>query len=167
MEKLVSLSLGFNIFNQSIISCLSFLPSLNTLDLGCSDEGTGLSTMSNLLHLNLDFNDFFSVDDVMRSMATTFPSLRFLSLYGCFVGGKLFANEVPDLPYLKVLILGQNNFNGTLPIEALASFQSSSRSRSGFNNFSGSIPSRINHLSSLNGSLTNDGKLPKQIKLLN
>ncbi|KAD4585367.1 hypothetical protein E3N88_22968 [Mikania micrantha] len=156
MEKLVSLSLGFNIFNKSIISCLSFLPSLNTLDLGCSDEGTGLSTLSNLVHLNLDFNNFFSVDDVMRSMATAFPSLRFLSLSGCFVGGRLFANEVPDLPYLKVLILSGNNLNGTLPIQALASFHHLEILDLSLNNFSGSILSRINQLSSLNGSLTND-----------
>ncbi|KAI3773438.1 hypothetical protein L1987_47967 [Smallanthus sonchifolius] len=47
--------------------------------------------MSNLLHLNLDWNNFLLVDDIMRSMAA-FPSLRFLSLEFCRMGGRLFAN---------------------------------------------------------------------------
>ncbi|KAI3773432.1 hypothetical protein L1987_47961 [Smallanthus sonchifolius] len=76
-------------------------------------------TMSNLLHLNLDLNDFNN--DIMGSMAA-FPSLRFLSLQGSSVRGRLFANEVPKLPQLEVLLLGNNNFNGTIPMEALASF---------------------------------------------
>ncbi|KAD4585360.1 hypothetical protein E3N88_22961 [Mikania micrantha] len=171
MEKLVSLSLGFNNFNKSIISCLSFLPSLNTLDLSQSFEfGTRSfpmqGTMSKLTHLNLDFNHFFSVDDVMRSMDLGFPSLRFLSLVGCFKGGRLFANEVPKLPYLKVLILSHNEFNGTLPIQALASFHHLEMLDLGYNNFIGSITSIINSLTSrkvvsfagnaLNGSLMND-----------
>ncbi|KAL8232278.1 hypothetical protein R6Q57_002056 [Mikania cordata] len=184
LRKLKILNLGENRFNESLLSSLSDLISLKSLDLHdnlfsgsfpfqeishlINLEKLDLSwnnmtvtpsiqgTLSNLVHLNLDFNNFFSVDDVMRSMATAFPSLRFLSLYECFVGGRLFANEVPDLPYLKVLILGQNNFNGTLPIEALASFHHLEILDLSYNNFSGSIPSRINQLSSLNGSLTND-----------
>ncbi|KAL8232279.1 hypothetical protein R6Q57_002057 [Mikania cordata] len=125
LERLTSLSLGHNYFNKSIISCLSFLPSLNTLDLSGSYEiGTssypmqgvcaelsslrelktldlstcGLQlitfngTMSKLVHLNLDWNFFLSVDDVMGSIAAAFSSLRFLSLEGWFMGGRLFAN---------------------------------------------------------------------------
>ncbi|KAL8209355.1 hypothetical protein R6Q57_006087 [Mikania cordata] len=58
-----------------------------------------------------------SVDDIMSSMAA-FPSLRSLSMaWSRDMGGKLFANEVPNLPYLEVLFLSGNNLNGTLPME--------------------------------------------------
>ncbi|KAL8252228.1 hypothetical protein R6Q59_035921, partial [Mikania micrantha] len=204
LEKLESLSLDGIHFNKNInLSCISFLPSLNTLDLRFSSEKNSFSsekigrssfpmqelsllrelktldlsecglqsitfngTMSNLVHLNLDWNNFISVDDVMRSMAAAFPSLRFLSLDRCFVGGRLFANEVPHFPYLKALILSGNNFNGTLPMEALASFHHLEILDLSYNNFIGSIPSIINSLVSLkavsfagntlNGSLMND-----------
>ncbi|KAL8252282.1 hypothetical protein R6Q59_035975, partial [Mikania micrantha] len=191
LEKLESLSLSRNSFNKSIITCLSFLPSLNTLDLsqslefgtssypmqgvelktldlsGCELQSIMLNgTMSKLVHLNLDENSFLSVDDVMRSMAAAFPSLRFLSLYRCLMEGRLFSNEVPNLPYLKVLILSDNYFNGTLPIEALASFHQLEILDLSYNKFIGSIPSIINSLvflkvvlftsNALNGSLTND-----------
>ncbi|KAL8209354.1 hypothetical protein R6Q57_006086 [Mikania cordata] len=137
--------------------------SYNRLNVTPSIQGT----MSNLLHLNLDENNFMSVDDIMSSMAA-FPSLRSLSMaWSCDVGGKLFANEVPNLPYLEVLILNQNNLNGTLPMEALASFHRLKLLDLTNNNFVGSIPSTIKSLSSLqvvsfaynslNGSLYNDG----------
>ncbi|KAL8239836.1 hypothetical protein R6Q59_016403 [Mikania micrantha] len=195
LERLESVSLAVNNFNKSIISCLSFLPSLNILDLSDSYNlgrtlfpmqelsslrelktldmsSSGLrslplnGTMSNLLHLNLDWNNFLLVDDIMSSMAA-FPSLRSLSLENCHMGGKLFANEVPNLPYLEVLILSRNNLNGTLPMEALASFHHLKSLDLSYNKFVGSIPSTIKSLSSLqvvsfthnalNGSLFNDG----------
>ncbi|KAL8239797.1 hypothetical protein R6Q59_016364 [Mikania micrantha] len=195
LERLDSVSLSHNYFNKSIISCLSFLPSLNILDLSNSynlgssrfpmqelsflrelktlDMSTsGLrslplnGTMSNLLNLNLDGNNFLLVDDIMSSVAA-FPSLRSISLVDCDMGGKLFANEVPNLPYLEVLVLSDNNLNGTLPMEALASFHRLKLLDLSFNNFIGSIPSTIKSLSSLqvvsftqnalNGSLFNDG----------
>ncbi|KAL8252241.1 hypothetical protein R6Q59_035934 [Mikania micrantha] len=195
LERLKSVSLGGNHFNKGIISCLSFLPSLDTLDLRGSFRYETISfpmqelsslrklktldlskcglqtlklngTMSNLLHLNLDNNKFFSVDDVVRFMAAAFPSLRFLSLKGCEMEGRLFANEVPNFPYLKVLILSFNEFNGTLPIEALASFNRLKVLDLSHNNFFGSIPSIVKSSSSLkavklfwnklNGSLTNN-----------
>ncbi|KAL8239821.1 hypothetical protein R6Q59_016388 [Mikania micrantha] len=114
--------------------------------------------VSNLLHLNLDWNNFLLVDDIMSSMAA-FPSLRSLSLAYCFMGGKLFANEVPNLPYLEVLILSRNNLKGTLPMEALASFHHLKLLDLTFNNFVGSIPSTIKSFAhnALNGSLYNDG----------
>ncbi|KAI3802642.1 hypothetical protein L1987_30782 [Smallanthus sonchifolius] len=122
--------------------------------------------MSNLLHLYLDDNNFLFVDDIMRSMAA-FPSLRFLSLdYSFNKGGILFANEVPDLPYLEVLALRNNDLNGTLPMEAFASFHHLKVLDLSYNNFVGSIPSTIKLLSSLevisfdrnelNGSLPED-----------
>ncbi|KAL9994960.1 putative leucine-rich repeat domain superfamily [Helianthus debilis subsp. tardiflorus] len=72
-------------------------------------------TMTNLVHLNLDSNSF-NIDDMRFTAA--FPSLRFLSLERSFIeGGRLFANGVPNLPYLEVLLLSTNNFNETLPME--------------------------------------------------
>ncbi|KAL8252324.1 hypothetical protein R6Q59_036017 [Mikania micrantha] len=75
-------------------------------------------------------------------------------------------SEVPNLPYLKVLILNGNFFNGTLPIKALASFHHLEILDLSDNYFIGSIPSIINSLASLkavsfarnslNGSLMND-----------
>ncbi|KAL8239808.1 hypothetical protein R6Q59_016375 [Mikania micrantha] len=122
--------------------------------------------MSNRRHLNLDWNNFLLVDDIMSSMAA-FPSLRSLSLADCHMGGKLFANEVPNLPYLEVLILNWNYLNGTLPMEALAPFHHLKLLDLSFNNFVGSIVSTIKPLSSLQvvsfaynsliGSLYNDG----------
>ncbi|KAD6455187.1 hypothetical protein E3N88_09893 [Mikania micrantha] len=114
LERLESVSLALNYFNKSIISCLSFLPSLSILDLSVPNLG-----------------------------------------------------KVPNLPYLEVLILSENNLNGTLPMEALASFHHLKLLDLSFNNFVGSIPSTIKSLSSLqvvlfadnalNGSLYNDG----------
>ncbi|KAI3773430.1 hypothetical protein L1987_47959 [Smallanthus sonchifolius] len=169
LERLEKISLTYTNFNKSILSCLSFLPSLNILDLSGSQElGSsfpmkGTTIMSNLLHLNLDGNDFLLVDDIMRSMAA-FPSLRFLSLKFCRMGGRLFANEVPNLPYLEVLLLSENEFNGSLPMEALTSFHHLEVLDISYNSFVGSIPSTNKSLSSLkvisfannklNGSLT-------------
>ncbi|KAI3802633.1 hypothetical protein L1987_30773 [Smallanthus sonchifolius] len=122
--------------------------------------------MSNLLHLNLNRNNFLLVDDIMRSMAA-FPSLRFLSLKYCRMGGRLFANEVPNLRYLEVLLLSGNEFNGSLPMEALTSFHHLEVLDISYNNFVGSIPSTNKSLSSLkfisfahnalNGSLSDAG----------
>ncbi|KAD4585433.1 hypothetical protein E3N88_23034 [Mikania micrantha] len=172
LEKLETLSLGANNFNKSIISCLSFLPSLKTLDLRRNEEiGTELSslrelktldmsycglqsiafngTMSKLVHLNLDWNAFFSVDDVMRSMAAAFPSLRFLSLGNCDMGGRLLANGAPYIPYLKALILSRNNLNGTLPIEGFCKLKNLHELDLSSNIFDGKLPECFNRLSSL------------------
>ncbi|KAJ0794613.1 putative non-specific serine/threonine protein kinase [Helianthus annuus] len=192
LERLHSISLADNKFNKSIISCLSFLPSIKLLDLSSNDLGSSFplqelsslrnlntldlsscglqsltlnGTMSNLVHLNLDSNSF-NIDDMRFTAA--FPSLRFLSLERSFIeGGRLFANGVPNLPYLEVLLLSTNNFNETLPMEAFTSFHRLEVLDLSDNNFFGSIPSNIKLLSSLkavsfsnnnlNGSLPDHG----------
>ncbi|KAI7754155.1 hypothetical protein M8C21_005101 [Ambrosia artemisiifolia] len=110
LERLRSVSLGGD---------LSSLKELKELDLSfCGLNSLTLNgTMSKLKHLNLGWNDF--KDDIMRSMVA-FPSLRYLSLEEYNIGGRLFANvisEVPNMPYLQVLLLNQNYFSGTLPME--------------------------------------------------
>ncbi|KAL8239824.1 hypothetical protein R6Q59_016391 [Mikania micrantha] len=180
MLRTLMAKLGVQIQKQRYITCNSFvlfcitelseLTNLEMLDMSFNRLNVTPSiqgTMSNLLHLNLDWNHFMSVDDIMSSMAA-FPSLRSLSMVlSCEMGGKLFANEVPNLPYLEVLVLSENNLNGRLPMEALASFHHLKLLDLSFNNFIGSIPSTIKSLSSLqvvlfaynslNGSLYNDG----------
>ncbi|KAD6455153.1 hypothetical protein E3N88_09859 [Mikania micrantha] len=142
LERLESVSLAVNNFNKSIISCLSFLPSLNILDLSDSyNLGRTLFPMQGIELKTLDMSS---------------SGLRSLPL-----------NEVPNLPYLEVLILSRNNLNGTLPMEALASFHHLKSLDLSYNKFVGSIPSTIKSLSSLqvvsfthnalNGSLFNDG----------
>ncbi|KAJ0586721.1 putative non-specific serine/threonine protein kinase [Helianthus annuus] len=136
LERLESVSLRGNYFNKSIISCISFLPSLNILDFSGSFRhgssfpmqelsslkelttldlrGSGLKSltlngsMSNLLHLNLEGNEFS--DDIMRSMAA-FPSLIYLSLDYCSLGGRLFGNGT-KLSNLVHLSLVEIEFNG-------------------------------------------------------
>ncbi|KAD6454706.1 hypothetical protein E3N88_09412 [Mikania micrantha] len=139
LERLESVSLSHNYFNKSIISCLSFLPSLNILDLMYSNNLGKLSSLRELKTL-----------DMRKCGLESLP-----------------LNEVPNLPYLEVLILSRNNLNGTLPMEALASFHHLKLLDFSFNNFVGSITSTIKSLSSLevvsfadnalNGSLYNDG----------
>ncbi|KAK9069804.1 hypothetical protein SSX86_010200 [Deinandra increscens subsp. villosa] len=176
LKKLESVSLAYSSFNKSIISCLSFLPSLNILDLRHNDFGSSFpmkelsslrelktldlgecgfetltinGTMSNLLHLNLDRNKFVLIDDIIKSLIS-FPFLRFLSLEYSFSEsrGRLFANEVPTFPYLEVLILSHNNLTGTLPIKALSSFHRLKVLDLSYNNFVGSIQSTTKLLSS-------------------
>ncbi|KAK1415480.1 hypothetical protein QVD17_31262 [Tagetes erecta] len=176
LKGLESVSLLGNKFNKSIISCLRFLPSLKILDLSSNKElGTSFpmqelsflrdlnalelrncglqsltlnGTMSNLMHLNLDKNNFNN--EIMSSMVA-FPSLKYLSLKYSFEGGIPFANnsKLPILQDLKVLNLSGNNFNGTLPMEALTSFHRLEVLDLSSNNFVGSIPSTIKLLSSL------------------
>ncbi|KAL8252280.1 hypothetical protein R6Q59_035973 [Mikania micrantha] len=147
LEKLESLSLGVDAFNKSIISCLSFLPSLNTLDLSIFDEEIG-----NFL-LMVCFCDMKHIYSYWVKIILLLNRVMYSF------------SEVPDLPYLKVLILNDNNFSGTLPIEALASFHHLEILDLSQNNFTGSISSIINSLASLkalslasnalNGSLMN------------
>ncbi|KAF5808201.1 putative non-specific serine/threonine protein kinase [Helianthus annuus] len=120
--------------------------------------------MSNLVHLNLDSN-IFNIDD-MRFIAA-FPSLRFLSLERCFIEvGRLFANGVPNLPYLEVLLLSTNNFNETLPMEAFTSFHRLEVLDLSNNNFFGTFTSfhRLEVLDLSNNNFF--GSIPSNIKLL-
>ncbi|KAI3773437.1 hypothetical protein L1987_47966 [Smallanthus sonchifolius] len=61
LERLESVSLEYNNFNKSIISCLSFLPSLNILDLsfnqhlGRSFPMQELSSLRELKTLELSY----------------------------------------------------------------------------------------------------------------
>nr|XP_043636101.1 receptor like protein 21-like [Erigeron canadensis] len=196
LEMLETITLRRTHLDKSLISCLSFLPSLKNLDLSDSNstnlgssfpmqelssfrelESLDLSychlesltsngTINNkLVRLMLDDNLFQK--DVMRSIAA-FPSLRILFLnFGLGYDFKEIPFELPHLPDMEILRLRGNNFNGMLPIEALASFHHLEVLDLNLNSFSGSIPSTIQSLSSLrtisfadnylNGSLPESG----------
>ncbi|XP_035845604.1 receptor like protein 21 isoform X1 [Helianthus annuus] len=94
LERLETISLGYNNFNKSIISCISFLPSLKILDLSGS----------------LQFGSSFPTQEL-----SLLRKLKTLDLSFCEFQSHTF-NELPNLPDLEVLMLNQNNFNGTLPM---------------------------------------------------
>ncbi|KAM0066163.1 putative non-specific serine/threonine protein kinase [Helianthus debilis subsp. tardiflorus] len=97
LERLESVYLGgsyyFN-FNKSIISCISFLPSLKILDLSGSPQ----------------FGSSFPTQEL-----SLLRKLKTLDLSVCGLQSHTL-NELPNLPDLEVLILSLNNFNGTLPM---------------------------------------------------
>ncbi|XP_035845623.1 receptor-like protein 14 isoform X6 [Helianthus annuus] len=129
LPSLKALDLGGNLFSGSFpLEGLCHLTSLEKLDLGGGNysetpsiqackclmrlerlESVSLrGSMSNLLHLNLEGNEFS--DDIMRSMAA-FPSLIYLSLDYCSLGGRLFGNGT-KLSNLVHLSLVEIEFNG-------------------------------------------------------
>nr|XP_043636098.1 receptor-like protein 13 [Erigeron canadensis] len=147
LERLETITLRYTYLNKSLISCLSFLPSLKNLDLSRSNS-TNLGSS-------------FPIQEL-----SSFRELKSLDLSRCDLQS-LTSNELPHLPDLEILRLRVNNFNGTLPIEALASFHHLEVLDLSLNSFSGSIPSTIQSLSSLraisfadnalNGSLPETG----------
>ncbi|KAJ0756068.1 putative non-specific serine/threonine protein kinase [Helianthus annuus] len=80
---------------------------------------------------------------------TAFPSLRFLSLEYSGLGGRLFANELPNLPQLEVLRLSGNHFNGTLPMEGFCELKNLHELDLSYNMFDGNVPECFNKLTSL------------------
>ncbi|KAJ9560571.1 hypothetical protein OSB04_005731 [Centaurea solstitialis] len=126
LKKLKSIALRFNDFNKSIILCLSELPSLDTLDL--SEKLSGLKELETL---DLSFCGLTSLtsDDRLEVMTTD--------------------GMAHQLPHLKVLLLSDNSFNGTQPMDALASFHNLEVLDLSRNYLVGSIPSTIQALSSL------------------
>ncbi|KAI3684317.1 hypothetical protein L6452_33539 [Arctium lappa] len=127
LQKLKSINLRTNSFNKSVISCLSALPSLKTLDLA-----------DNLLGGSFPIQEISGLRELER-----------LDLSFCHLESLLKSNEMPHLRVLKILYLSHNSLNGTLPMEALASFHRLEVLDLSWNQFVGSIPSTIRALSSL------------------
>ncbi|XP_071734182.1 uncharacterized protein [Rutidosis leptorrhynchoides] len=163
LKKLKVLNLGFNRFNESLITSLKALPSLQVLDLSHNPfssesfpaqdlanltnlekldlSSTGIKsiqgTMNTLVHLNLDGN-YFKKDDVMQAMAA-FPSLRFLSLRHNNINGTLPTEAFASLRHLEVLDMSDNYLGGSIPssISALISLKVFSFA---YNELNGSLP---------------------------
>ncbi|KVH75742.1 Leucine-rich repeat-containing protein [Cynara cardunculus var. scolymus] len=172
LKKLKILNLQWNNFNESLITSLSALPILKSLDfsynwLGLSfpveelaqltnleeldlshtylsgtpsiQECTRLSRLKKLKSISLQWNDF---NKSIISCLSTLPSLKTLDLSHGTLSGELL-----HLSDLEVLLLKNNDFNGTLPMEAFTSFHHLKVLDLSANEFVGSIASTINALS--------------------
>ncbi|XP_024972096.1 receptor-like protein 15 [Cynara cardunculus var. scolymus] len=121
LKKLKSISLRWNYFNKSIISCLSALSSLKTLDLSYGISSGGSFPIKGM-----------------------FYTTKFYFYYCLLIS---LLNDLLHLSDLEILLLSGNHFNGTLPMEVFTSFHHLEVLDLGWNNFVGSIPSTINALS--------------------
>ncbi|KAJ9561330.1 hypothetical protein OSB04_006490 [Centaurea solstitialis] len=149
LTNLEELDLSHNYFNDT--------PSIQ--------ECMRLSRLKKLKSIRLQSNEF---NKSIISCLGALPSLKALELSNNYLGGGSF--PIQELSYLsqdlEVLLLSQNDFNGTLPIKALASFHHLEVLDLRYNNFVGIIPSTIQEFSSLralsfagnnlHGSLPND-----------
>ncbi|KAL4559904.1 hypothetical protein LXL04_032050 [Taraxacum kok-saghyz] len=149
------------------ISELSHLTNLEELDLSYNQLNdtpdiqacNSLSRLKRLENINLSGNRF---NNSIISCLTALPSLKILYLSESFLREKFL-----NLFDLEVLILDDNGFNGTIPVEAFTSFHNLRVLDLSFNNLVGNIPSAIQTLSSLeavsfaynklNGSLSDHG----------
>ncbi|KAJ9560151.1 hypothetical protein OSB04_005311 [Centaurea solstitialis] len=179
LEKLKNIALGDNGFNNSIILCLSALPSLTTLDLSYTQS---LGSYFPIQGMFITTKTLFTKRLPTKHLPTIAPFSLILYSFLCVplyvqIHQVLICRDIPfslydsaepsHLPNLEVLFLSDNRFNGTLPMEALASFHRLEVLDVSYNRFVGSIPSTIQALSSLrvisfahnefNGSLPNHG----------
>ncbi|KAJ0586727.1 putative non-specific serine/threonine protein kinase [Helianthus annuus] len=95
LKNLESISMQYSDLNKSMISCLSFLPSLKILNL----------RYSRILGSSFPMQEF----SLLRKLKTL--DLSFCDLHS------LTLNELHNLRDLEVLLLNDNQFNGTLPVE--------------------------------------------------
>ncbi|KAD6455180.1 hypothetical protein E3N88_09886 [Mikania micrantha] len=119
LERLESVSLAVNNFNKSIISCLSFLPSLNILDLSDSSNlGSSLFPMQG-----------------MKISLPNLPYLEALVLSQNNLKGTLPMEALASFHHLKLLDLSFNNFIGRIPstIKLLSSLQAVSFANNALN----------------------------------
>ncbi|KAJ9560569.1 hypothetical protein OSB04_005729 [Centaurea solstitialis] len=178
-KKLKILNIRGNAFNESLITSLSALPLLKTLDLSYNYlsglfPAQELANLTNMEELDLSSNGFNytpSIQDCARlsglkklkslylgynkfnksivSCLTALPSLKTLHLQYNYLEGSFPIQELWHLRDLEVLLLNGNFFNGTLPMEALTSIHNLEVLDLSRNNFVGSIPSTVHAFSSL------------------
>ncbi|KAI3752569.1 hypothetical protein L2E82_24603 [Cichorium intybus] len=180
LRKLKTLNLADNEFNKSMITSLITLSSLTNLDLSNNPmsgpfPAQELSHLTNLEELDLtstQLNDTPNIQGCKTlsrlkrlksidlsgnsfnkniiSCLSVLPSLKILHLSASLPSGNSFpVQDVLKLPDLEVLTLSSSGFNGTIPMEAFASFHHLKILDLSWNNLVGSIPSTIQLLSSL------------------
>ncbi|KAJ9561327.1 hypothetical protein OSB04_006487 [Centaurea solstitialis] len=152
LEKLKSITLGWNYFNKSIISCLSALPSLNTRDLS-SMQLEGSFPIQEVSHLSQNlkvlllsgngFNGTLSIEALV-----SFHHLEVLDLsYNNFVGS--IPSTIQELSSLRALSFAHNNLHGPLRDHGLCELRNLNELDLSHNMFDGSVPQCFNRLSSL------------------
>ncbi|KAL4559895.1 hypothetical protein LXL04_032041 [Taraxacum kok-saghyz] len=127
LRKLKTLNLGYNGFNESILTSLNTISSLTNLDL----SGNPLSGP-------------FPAQELAR-----LTNIEKLDISDIGLDGTPNIQEFRNFSDLEVLLLSDNDFNGTIPMEALASSHHLEVLDFSGNNLVGSIPSTIQTLSSL------------------
>ncbi|KAK9229944.1 hypothetical protein WN944_022910 [Citrus x changshan-huyou] len=113
LRKLKSLDLsGVGIRDGSkLLQSMGSFPSLNTLDLSFNNFTETVTTTTQELHnfTNLEYLTFDSSSlhiSLLQSIASIFPSLKNLSMYGCEVNGVVRGQE---------LYIDNNDLRGSLP----------------------------------------------------
>ncbi|CAI9267421.1 unnamed protein product [Lactuca saligna] len=174
LSSLTNLDLSYNQMSGSFPAQeLSHLTNLEELDLSETELNSApniqacktLLKLKRLKSINLSDNNF---NKSIISCLSALPSLKILDLSHSFSWGSSFpVQEIFTLPDLEVLFLRDNGFNGTIPMEAFASFHHLEMLDLSGNSFVGIIPSAIPALSSLravsfaynylNGSLSDHG----------
>ncbi|XP_024972098.1 receptor-like protein 15 [Cynara cardunculus var. scolymus] len=151
LKKLKSIILGYNEFNKSIISCLSALPSLKTLDLSYNLLG-GSFPIQELLHLR----DL----EVLRLSGNhfngTLPMEALISLHNLEVldlSKNYFVGSIPSTIHafssLRVVSFAYNNLSGLIPDHGLCELKNLHELDLSHNKFHGSLPQCFRSLSSL------------------
>ncbi|GLU12191.1 hypothetical protein SLE2022_288910 [Rubroshorea leprosula] len=126
-----------------------------------SKDLASLSTLPKLKRLSLEKN---MVNEDIISILGTLPSLTSLDLSDNLLEGPLSKRELGNLSKVEVLILRNNNLNGSLPIQDLKAFTNLRILDLSWNFFSDGIPQSIralNYLEALSLSYNQlNGSLP-------
>ncbi|KAJ9535773.1 hypothetical protein OSB04_un001073 [Centaurea solstitialis] len=148
LKKLKSIALRSSVFNKSVISCLSALSSLKTLDLSSNHLGE-LSHLSHDLEvLLLNGNDFNGTLPMEGIFIILFPPSGGLDLsHNNFVGS--IPSTIQELSSLRAVSFASNRLNGSLPNHGLCDLKNLIELDLSHNMFDGSLPQCFNQLSSL------------------
>ncbi|XP_043817351.1 receptor-like protein 15, partial [Manihot esculenta] len=164
LQRLEKLDLSWNSFNNSILSSLAALPSLNTLILRVNDmEGSFPNQgFERLEMLDISWNRFnksiLSSLGALTSLNTLILSHMYYTMNGSFP-----IQELKNLKNLTFLDISDNNINGTLSFKGFQRLEELDLSSNSFNN---SILSSLAALPSLNTLILSfndmEGSFPNQ-----
>ncbi|KAJ9560524.1 hypothetical protein OSB04_005684 [Centaurea solstitialis] len=151
LKKLKSINLKGNYFNKNIISCLSALPSLKTLDLSSNRLLGGSFPIQEFSHLSHDLevlllshNEFNGT--LPMEAFTSFRHLEVLDLsYNNFVGS--IPSTIQASSSLRAVSFANNMLNGSLL--GLCELKNLQELDLNGNKFHGKLPQCLNSLSSL------------------
>ncbi|KAI3512683.1 hypothetical protein L1887_20001 [Cichorium endivia] len=152
LKRLVTINLSENNLNESIMPCLSVLPSLKILHLtgsfswGSSFPVQGFLNFSDLEVLLLNDNGF--IGTIPMEAFASFPNLEVLDLSrNSFVGS--IPSTIQLLSSLRALSFAGNNLNGSLPDPGLCELKNLLELDLSSNMLHGTLPQCLENLSSL------------------